>query len=200
MNKYKSPSPLMKTDKQFRQDAYKIHGDDIVYLEEYKGSHEKLWMQCIICENIFQKSPTKHLHRAQGCPICARSRMGGGIKYTHIDFVEILYKTHGDKLECISVYNKTNERVTLRCNICNHEFDVLFANCIHKKSGCPKCAGNILKTHAIFIQEARLIHDNDYNYIEEYKGIETNINEVVLKISHILEDHDSDDTLFERFE
>ncbi len=177
MTKIKPPSKLMKTDKQFRQDAYELHGDDIVYLEEYKGSHTKLWMQCEICEHVFQKSPTKLLHGKQGCPMCSkRLTCEKMTKYTHDDFVRLLYNVHGDKLTCISAYNKTTERVTLECNVCSHVYDVLFANCIHKRSGCPSCTGRMLKTHDTFVTESRAVHDEDYEYIETYKGIDTPIN------------------------
>lgn len=74
--------------------------------------------------------------------------------------------------KCIFIDN--NSLVTLSCTICKHEWKTTPSNHLYQKTGCPKCAGNIKRTTKEFIEEAKIIHSDRYDYSEvEYINNET---------------------------
>lgn len=87
------------------------------------------------------------------------------------EFIEKAHSIHGDKYD----YSKVNyiNNTTKVCIICHEkdehgqehgEFWQRPHNHIQAKQGCPKCNGTFLKTTEQFIQEAKFIHGNKFNY------------------------------------
>lgn len=49
-------------------------------------------------------------------------------------------------------------------------------NHVNSKQGCPKCANNILLTTEIFVERAKLVHNNKYSYDKtNYVNYQTNV-------------------------
>lgn len=148
------------TTEEFVQRARKVHGDKYDYSKvEYKHSQEKV---CIICpqHGEFWQLPNNHL-RGKGCPLCK-----SGTKRTTEWFIEKARSIHGDKYD----YSKVNyvDAFTKVCIICpiHGEFWQNPSNHIHKTHprGCPKCNSGVKLSLAEFIEKARRIHGDKYNY------------------------------------
>ena len=91
-------------------------------------------------------------------------------------FIERAKEIHGDKY----LYNKviyvgSKEKVEIICPI-HGSFWVTPNHHITNKSGCPACSGCVKKTNKQFIDEAKLVHGDKYDYSKiEYKNNRTKV-------------------------
>jgi superfamily II DNA or RNA helicase len=146
------------TTEDFILKAREVHGDKYDYGKvEYKGTDTNV---CIICpiHGEFLQTPYNHIKKGQGCPKCA-----GVAKKTADDFVEEARKVHGNKYDYSKV-SYTNSKTKI-CIICPEHGEFWQTPYCHVKgNGCPKCAGITPKTTDDFIEEARKVHGNKYDY------------------------------------
>ena len=154
------------------------HGNTYDYsLASYINSRTKIK---IICEKhgIFEQEPANHL-RGQGCPKCA------GVKnYTLPEFLEKANIIHNNLYDYSLVEYKNNKtKIKVICK----EHGIFETRPdqhinINRKSGCPKCANNILYTTEEFIKKANHIHNNKYDYSKvEYKNAHIKIKIICTK-------------------
>lgn len=158
------------TTKQFIEKTIQIHGNKYDYSKvNYINNSTKV---TIICpeHGEFDVAPFSHLEGVN-CPKCAHR----GYKYTTAEWVEKAKQIHGDRYN----YSKTNyiDSKTEVCIICpkHGEFWQLPSNHL-KGKGCSKCgkesmANKKRKTLKQFIQEAKQIHGDKYDYSKvQYKN------------------------------
>ena len=153
------------TQEQFLENCKKVH--------ENKYNYSKaIYVNCstpviIICKEHgeFKQLPLKHCNGKQGCPQCS-----GNIKKTTEQFIEKAKKIHGDKYDYSKInYISTNKKVTIICKE-HGEFEQSPHNHL-ENNGCSKCSGNKKLSNEDFIQKAKLIHGNKYDYSKvEYKN------------------------------
>lgn len=146
------------TRENFIQRASEIHGDTFDYSKaEYVNMHTKV---CIICpvHGEFWQTPHKHLY-GRGCHYCANNH-----KKTTEQFVEEAKDVHGDAYDYSKVEYKSMH--TKVCIICpqHGEFWQTPHNHIHHKDRCPLCFGTHLYTTEEFIEKARQVHHDLYDY------------------------------------
>ena len=93
------------------------------------------------------------------------------IKVTTNDFINKAILIHGDKYNyTISEYINSKTKIKIICPT-HGLFEQQSNNHLYGK-GCPKCSHNIKLTNDIFIEKAKLIHNNMYNYsLVNYSGI-----------------------------
>ena len=155
------------TKDKFIRKARDVHGDKYDYSKvEIKKKKDKV---CIICpeHGEFWQFPYTHM-KNHGCPKCARKASGKSISEHHrmkIDeFITRAREIHGDKYDYSKVeYNITNDKVCIICPI-HGEFWQRASNHINRGNGCPKCHPNYNKTTEDFIETARKIHGDKYDY------------------------------------
>ena len=158
-----------KTKEQFIEEAYKVHGNKYDYSKvEYINSKTKV---CIICpiHGEFLKTPNKHL-LGQGCPFCS-----GKKKKTKEEFIKEARKVHGDKYDYSKVeYINSDTKIIITCHI-HGDFEQVPYSHLQGK-GCKYCNGGISDTKESFIEKARLIHGNKYDYSKvEYINSKTKV-------------------------
>lgn len=145
------------TTQIFIERAKKIHGDKYNYSKvNYINITTKV---CIICSKHGEFWQTPHAHLSgQGCPICA-----GIKKHTTEEFIELARKVHGDKYDYSKV-NYINNKTPI-CIFCTKHGEFWQAPESHLQGkGCIKCAGIENLTTEDFIEKARKIHGDKYNY------------------------------------
>ena len=133
-----------------------IHGDKYDYsLVKYKTNSTPVK---IICKDhgVFEQRPDKH-KMGRGCNKC-----GGSNKLKNEDFINICKKIHGDKYDYSLVkYVNNKTKVKIICN--DHGvFEQSPSN--HDKAGCPKCGGTGKITQKDFIEKAKSVHGDRYDY------------------------------------
>jgi len=69
-----------KTTEQFKEEVFKLVGDEYIILGEYINAREKIQIQHKICESIYNVTPDGFLHNHR-CPVCNISK--GEIKISN---------------------------------------------------------------------------------------------------------------------
>ena len=155
---------LLKTREFFIEKAKEIHGNKYDYSKvEYKNNKTKV---CIICpeHGEFFISPSNHIskYNKNGCPKCA------GKNLNNEEIIRRFKEVHGNKYD----YSKVEyvDSKTKVCIICPEHGEFWQTPNSHLKGrGCPKCGIIKLKktftrTSEQFIQEAKKIHGDKYDY------------------------------------
>lgn len=151
-----------KTTDEFIKQARAIHGDKYDYSKtEYVNCKTEV---TIICpkHGEFKTKPSTHLN-GHGCPLCS-----GGRQYSLEEFLRKSKIIHGDKYDYSKViYTKSNKKV---CIICPKHGEFWQTPVDHLQGkGCFKCAidkhaENDKFTKEEFINKARMIHGDKYDY------------------------------------
>ena len=145
------------TTADFIERAKAVHGDRYDYsLAEYQGIHKYV---TIVCREHgqFQQSPANH-YQGKGCSDC-----GGSKPHTTESFVEAAQAVHGDRYDYSQVeYSSNKAHVTIIC--ADHgPFSQIAA--VHLRgNGCPECGGNKKHSTESFIEKARAVHGDRYEY------------------------------------
>ncbi len=149
--------PLRLTTETFIENANAVHGDRYNYSQvEYVNNYTEV---TIICpeHGPFEQVPSSHI-RNHGCPDC------GSNKLTTESFIAIAKALHGDRYDYSSVnYVKSNTNVAIICLEHGH-FEQTPNSHISSKAGCPDCGGRKQLTTEIFIEKAKVIHRDLYDY------------------------------------
>ena len=160
-NKFRKPL------KEFIRNAREVHGDKYDYSKvDYKNGSTEV---CIICpeHGEFYRIANYHLNSSGGCPSCS-PRVSNTL-----GFIEKAKKTHGDKYDYSKVeYKGTNDKV---CIVCPHHGEFFQRAMDHiKGSGCAKCSGCIKSTTKNFVERAKEVHGDKYDYSKvDYKNSTT---------------------------
>lgn len=140
-----------KTHEEFIKELNVIN-NNIIVLSKYINNHDKIMCQCNICKYKWYPTP-KTLLRGSGCPKCAVKA-----KKTHQEFIKEIKIKHPN-IDVIGMYNGNNHNILCKCKIDEHEWCPT-PNSLLRGQGCPKCAGNMKKTHQEFVDEINIINPN----------------------------------------
>lgn len=149
--------PAKLTTEEFIKRAKEVHGDKYDYSKvEYINSSTKV---CIICpiHGEFWQVPFSHL-RGIGCEWC-----GGHGRLTFSEFIKKGTKVHDGKYDYSKVeYINASTKV---CIICPEHGEFWQKPVYHVSGrGCPICGGNQKFTTEKFIEKARKIKGDKYDY------------------------------------
>jgi hypothetical protein len=163
------------TTEQFIEKAKKIHGDKYDYSKvEYINNRTKI---CIICpiHGEFWQIANSHL-QGEGCKECGMELKAKNKTLTTDKFIEKAKKIHGDKYDYSKVeYKSANQNVCIICPLHGEFKQKAILHLIGH--GCPKCglersANKRKLTREEFIEKAKKIHGNKYDYSKvKYDGM-----------------------------
>jgi len=144
---------------EFIKKSKEIHDDKYDYSKvEYKNAGEKV---IIICKEHgdFLQTPNGHLN-GNGCYKCGYNMS----VFSNDGFINKAKEIHNDKYNYDKInYIKMNEKVIITCKE-HGDFEQTPSNHITHEQGCQKCAGNYLSNAEEFIEKAKLIHNDKYDY------------------------------------
>ena len=166
-------SKPVRDNKTFIKIASKKHNNKYDYSKvEYINNSTKV---CIICpeHGEFWQTPNAHLN-GSGCPKCS------GKNLTNEEWIQKVKEIHGNKYDYSKVkYKNASTKV---CIICPEHGEFWQLPSSHLKGcGCAECGlkKRVLKqtfTKAEFIQKAKEIHGNKYDYSKiEYINSQTKV-------------------------
>jgi very-short-patch-repair endonuclease len=153
----------------FIQKAKEIHGDKYDYSRVIcLNRSTPVLIYCKVHEHTWKTSFIRHVECKAGCKQCSAEELHKSTLYQRkLDFIKRARSIHGDKYSYDRVdFKGMREPVEVYCNSCEESWFV--AAFSHAKpngtgNGCPRCAGR-LRTSQNFIDEARKIHGNKYDY------------------------------------
>lgn len=106
-----------------------------------------------------------HLRHGVGCPKCAHRYL------TTEEVIEMAKNVHGEKYDysLVEYHNDNSERLPIICHECDENGNEhgIFAPVWSSHLmgvGCPKCNGGVKFGKEKFIEDAKRIHGNKYNY------------------------------------
>lgn len=164
------------TNSELIEQFKKVHGDIYIYDDlQYVNKMTKVKIYCKK-HGYFEQLPSNHL-KGNGCPQCAREKKFSN--YT--DIKKQMQKIHNYKYEYDdSTYKGTHTKMKMICPI-HGEFLKKPNSVLTEKRGCPKCNGGVALTTEEFIEKAKLIHSDKYDYSNvEYKNVSTPV-EIICK-------------------
>jgi len=170
------------------EEAKKVHGCKYNYEKSvYINKNTKIKIYCNSCNENFFQTPYSHINNKQGCPSCH-----GNKKMNTIEFIKKAKKIHGDKYNYEkALYTNSNKNINIFCNSCNKYFYQLPNNHLSKNCNCSHCSSNKKKTKEKFIEEAKKIHGDKYDYsLVEYFNRNTKV-KIICKTHGIFEQRPS---------
>lgn len=157
------------TKNEFIKKAIKVHGNKYNYDKvEYKNNSIKVEIYCNEHKKYFKQIPNSHLNGSR-CPDCGRDSFIKSRLLTKEEFIRRAKEIHGEKYN----YNKISyKNLQIKINIYCEEHNKYFKQtpCSHLNgSGCPECGlnsriENRRFTKDKFIEKAKEVHGNKYNY------------------------------------
>lgn len=151
------------TTEQFISKAKVVHGDKYDYSKTlYTSRQNKL---IIICSEHgeFEQLAGNHLNGA-GCSYCRYKNNSLNFKYNTEQFIKKAGKTHKNKYDYSKVnYITAHHKVIITCPI-HGDFQQEPGKHIYGR-GCPVCGGTYKKSSDQFIEKAKAVHGNNYDYI-----------------------------------
>jgi predicted nucleic acid-binding Zn-ribbon protein len=158
-----STSPT--TLEEFLIRAKEKHGTYYDYSEVvFSTLKDKVRIKCPVHGEFVQKAGDHLLY--YGCPKCGKAK---AVKNTTKDtawFVEQARKVHGDKYDYSkTVYTKAKDPLIITCPK-HGDFIQKASSHIHINHGCPHCANFYGKSVEDFIEDAKEVHGNLYDYTE----------------------------------
>ena len=121
------------------------------------GSHKKVWW---ICNDCGHKWPAEIKSRVagEGCPQCGRKTMGNtfrkniiesGAKTLADEHPELALEWHPTRNTPFTPSDYTSHSsamIVWHCGKCGHDWEATINNRVGRGSGCPVCAGNVIKS------------------------------------------------------
>ena len=153
------------------------YGNDYDYSNiDYKKMRDYI---TIICPKHGKINKTlEFLLSKNGC-LCkeCNKKFTKHMKITTKVFIEKAKEIHGDKYDySLAEYKNQKIKVKIICNKCKKVFEQFPVNHIRYQHGCPNCCLTKKKTVEQFIEKAKEIHGDKYDYsLVEYKNTWTKI-------------------------
>lgn len=149
-----------KTQEQFISEAREANGDVYTYENaKYINDRSPVTVTCQLHGDWFPLAGN-HLRGKAGCPKCA-----GNATMTSSEFVSKARAIHGDTYGYDKViYRHSQHKIIIECR--THGEFAQIPNAHLRGQGCPKCANKGVLNTEIFIENARAIHGDRYDYSE----------------------------------
>lgn len=160
-----------RTTEEFINLLKKKFGDKYDFSDVvYNNSFEKVKVICPIHGEFYSRP--NDLLNGHGCPACSNVK-----KLTTKEFIDKAKKIHGDLYDYSMVnYKNYSEPITIIChkkdeNGIEHGPFVQSPRNHLQGNRCPKCYRNFKKTTKEFIEQAKKIHGDKYDYSKvDYNG------------------------------
>ena len=147
--------------------AKAIHEERFDYsMVKYTKSSNKILIRCVEHDYIFETMPAFHLKsKSGGCKKCS-----GSYSKTVDEWIEKAKTVHNNKYDYSKVeYCKSDDVIEIICP--EHGVFKQRAKLHISGTSCPACSGKKKHTNETFIQKAKEVHGDKYNYGKvEYKN------------------------------
>lgn len=154
---------FVNNTEKFIQKAKMVHGNKYDYSETVYINHwTPVKIKCKECGNSFLQITHNHLI-GKGCHYCGKKKSGGKV-LTTAEFIARAILKHGDKYDYSkSIYKVSKENVEIICKCCGKSF-IQTPNRHLAGKGCPTCGKTKPFTTEQFIQKAKVMHGDKYDY------------------------------------
>jgi predicted Zn-ribbon and HTH transcriptional regulator len=152
------------TSERFISDVYNLVGEDYTVLGEYINNNTHISMRHNKCGHEYLVTPSNFKY-GKRCPKCQR-----GVQRTPEMYREEVFELVGDQYTILGDFKNISEGVLTKHNECGFKWSPTPANFLRGAKKCPKCYGNLLKTHEQFIEEVYELTGEEYSVLGEYQS------------------------------
>ena len=157
-----------KTTKEFKEEVFKLTGDEYTVLGEYIGTHTKILMKHNKCGHEWEVVPSSFL-QGHRCPNCFG---GKAMKKDTSIFKEDVYKQVGNEYTVLGDYIGAFDKILMKHNKCGYEYEILPNNFLQGKR-CPYCYENKIKLKLdedakIFREKRKEKNNKSRKYADNY--------------------------------
>ena len=162
-----------KTQEQFEKEVAEEGNNEYEVLGDYINQKTKIKLKHKICSHIWKIEPRYFLCRGTRCPKCS-------MRKSHEEFVKEVKEEYGDEYEVLGEYTISRQEVKFRHNKCGTEFTRTPSSFKTVEHKCPHCyqefkSQSRTKSHEKFIEEVKEKGDNEYEVLNKYKGVDSEI-------------------------
>lgn len=158
----------------FKNEAYKVHGDDYIYEpESYIRTKVKMWMTHKKCGHRFQQTPHNHL-QGQGCPLCGKEYAKTCKKKKYEQFLKTAEERFGNRYSFPNVkeeYENSHSKITIKCNWCDKTFVKIACDFVSSKTGGCWCKETEPQQTITYDKLSKLVLGFDIEYFSDRKII-----------------------------
>lgn len=122
-----------KTTKQFKQEIFKLYGDEFEILSEYLGVHEKILVHHNKCGYEWYVESSNFLRNGK----CKNCSMQNSFK-THEEFIKDVKAIVGNEYSILGIYERNDKEIEIKHNKCGRSYMVKPCNFL-SKNRCPHC-------------------------------------------------------------
>jgi hypothetical protein len=157
--KYKRKSEIVKRrgNNSF-DERFVEYDDDYEVIDEYNGWNENMTFKHKKCGCVFRRTPAVFFRVKQGmkCPDCLRDYLPQWQSKTQEQFEQEVFDMYKDEYTVLGNYVQTNEKISMRHNLCGTEWDIQPANFLNGNA-CPRCrASHGEKTIRRFLENSNI--------------------------------------------
>ena len=161
-----------KTTEQYSEQVHKI-SPHIDVIGEYINPRTSILHRCNL-HNIDWSAFPEGILKGCGCKECGNVKIGLKNSKPYDMYIQQLKTTH-PSIICIGKYKNATTPVWHKCLIDNYIWLAKPSELVSSRPrGCPKCGGNLQKTHAQYIDELEIINPN-IDVVETYVNARTPI-------------------------
>ena len=155
--------------KIFSDRVRSLVGEEYTFLEDYIKAKTKIKVRHNICNYEYYVSPDNFV-KGTRCPSCS-----GNIKKSDEEFSNEIYKLVGKEYSFLESYTNSGTPIKVIHNNCGNIYKVRPSSFIQNNARCPKCANENRRklktlTNEQFLAKIINLVDNEYTFLEEYKG------------------------------
>jgi very-short-patch-repair endonuclease len=160
----KTANKQRSNNEKFIEKAKELHGDTYDYSKvDYINSTEKVIIVCKV-HGEFLQNAKGHIQKKAGCQKCGIIKLRNYFKDTNDIFIKKAIKIHGDIYDYTKVNygNNGREPITIICKK-HGEFNQKPQEHL-SGYGCSKCGMVYRKTTIEYIEKAKAVHGDKYDY------------------------------------
>ena len=155
----------VKTQEQYEQEVAQIH-PFIKVIGVYINTETTVTHRCLKDGYEWSAKPANIL-QGKGCPKCA-----GNLHLTNEEYISQLYAVNPN-IRALEKYVNAKTPILHQCLLDDYTWETMPYSTL-QGYGCPKCAGNLKKTHSEYILDLS-IKNPDIEVIEQYINAKTPI-------------------------
>lgn len=140
-----------KTTEQYIEQVHKVN-PNINVLGSYVNARTAILHRCNL-HNIEWFAFPENILKGCGCIKCGNTKIGLKNSKSYEEYISQLKEVH-PTIICIGEYVNSSTPILHKCIIDGYTWmtaPISLVSC--RESGCPKCAGNLLKTHDEYVNE-----------------------------------------------
>lgn len=164
---------IKKDTKQFKEEVYKLCGEEYAVLGDYVNNRTKILLRHNKCGNEFLITPHSFL-RGSRCLKCSIKENSDKQRKTQEEFVNEINNLYNNEYTILGKYINSGTKILVRHKKCGYEWET-YPNHLLRGHRCPNCYGSKKKTTEQFKQDLYDKYGDEYTVLGEYINNKTEI-------------------------